>query len=212
MEHLKKPNLKDVTVTGGMWEQKDRLNRETSIYSVYDRFSDTGRFSAIINGWHEGMEHKPHIYWDSDVAKWLEGAAYIIAKHPDKKLEAMCDETIEAIAKRQDADGYFNSYFQQCEPEAKFTRRVDHEMYCCGHFIEAAVAYAEATSKTLLLDVVKKYVDLIEKVFINEKSAPFYTPGHEEIELALVRLYEYTNDKKYLEMSKYFIETRGRNK
>ena len=165
-----------------MWEKKDRLNRETSIYSVYDRFSDTGRFSAIIDGWHEGMEHKPHIYWDSDVAKWLEGAAYIIAKHPDKKLEAMCDETIEAIAKRQDADGYFNSYFQQCEPEAKFTRRVDHEMYCCGHFIEAAVAYAEATGKTLLLDVVKKYVDLIEKVFIKEKSAPFFTPGHEEIE------------------------------
>ena len=162
MEHLRKPNLKDVTVTGGMWEQKDRLNRETSIYSVYDRFSDTGRFSAIINGWHEGMEHKPHIYWDSDVAKWLEGAAYIIAKHPDARLEAMCDETIEAIAKRQDADGYFNSYFQQCEPDAKFTRRVDHEMYCC--------------------------------------------------ELALVRLYEYTNDKKYLEMSKYFIDERGRNK
>lgn len=212
MEHLKKPNLKDVTVTGGMWEQKDRLNRETSIYSVYDRFSDTGRFSAIINGWHEGMEHKPHIYWDSDVAKWLEGAAYIIAKHPDARLEAMCDETIEAIAKRQDADGYFNSYFQQCEPDAKFTRRVDHEMYCCGHFIEAAAAYAEATGKTLLLDVVKKYVDLIEKVFIKEKSAPFFTPGHEEIELALVRLYEYTNDKKYLEMSKYFIDERGRNK
>lgn len=212
MEHLKKAELKDVTVTGGIWEQKDRLNRQTSIYSVYDRFSDTGRFSAIINGWHEGMEHKPHIFWDSDIAKWLEGAAYILEKHSDKKLEAMCDETINAIAKRQDANGYFNSYFQQCEPEAEFTRRVDHEIYCCGHLIEAAIAYAGATGKTTLLDVVKKYVDLIEKIFIKEKSAPFYTPGHEEIELALVRLYEYTKDKKYLEMSKYFIDARGRNK
>jgi len=211
MEHLKTPSLSDATVTGGYWAQRDKINREVSIYSVYDRFSDTGRFSAIENGWKEGEPNKPHIFWDSDVAKWIEGAAYIIKKHPDKKLEEICDRTIAAIVRRQDSDGYFNSYFQTCEPEAKFTRRVDHELYCLGHFIEAGVAYADATGKTRLIDAMIKYTSLVEKVFITDRSAAYYTPGHEEIELALIKLWHYTSDRKYLEMSRYFLDERGKH-
>lgn len=211
MYNLKSPSLSDVTVTGGYWAQRDKINREVSIYSVYNRFSDTGRFSAIENGWHEGMDYTPHIYWDSDVAKWIEGAAYIIKKHPDKKLEEICDRTIAAISARQRQDGYFNSYFLSCEPDAIFTRRVDHELYCLGHFIEAGIAYEDATGKTELIDAMIKYTLLVEKVFITEHSAPYYTPGHEEIELALVKLYHYTQDKKYLDMSRYFIEERGKH-
>lgn len=211
MQNLKPLTLSDATVTGGYWAQRDKINREVSIYSVYNRFSDTGRFAAIENGWHEGMDYTPHIYWDSDVAKWIEGAAYIIKKHPDNKLEEICDRTISAISARQREDGYFNSYFLSCEPDAIFTRRVDHELYCLGHFIEAGIAYADATGKTELIDSMIKYTNLVEKVFITEHSAPYYTPGHEEIELALVKLYHYTGDRKYLDMSKYFIEERGKH-
>ena len=97
------------------------------------------------------------------------------------------------------------------EPEARFTRRTDHELYCAGHLIEGAIAYAEATGKTRLLEVAEKYVALIDRVFRVEHSAAFDTPGHEEIELALVRLYRYAGKKEYLTLASYFIETRGRS-
>ncbi|MDD6799411.1 MAG: glycoside hydrolase family 127 protein, partial [Firmicutes bacterium] len=103
----------------------------------------------------------------------------------------------------------FNSYFQTCEPEARFTRRMDHELYCCGHFIEAAVAYYNATGKDKLLRAMCRYADLVEKVFKIEHTASFYTPGHEEIELALVKLYRCTGEKRYLELSEYFLNERS---
>ena len=198
-----------VTITGGFWAQKQKLVRDVSVHNVYDRFCDTGRFAALNFDWKEGDPNKPHIFWDSDIAKWLETAAYLIEKSPEPELEKIVDDTVDLIGQRQMDDGYFNIYFQMFDLEHRFTYRTDHELYCAGHLMEAAVAYYHATGKAKFLQIMCRYADLIERVFKIEKSAAFTTPGHEEIELALVRLYHATGEKRYLELSKFFIDMRG---
>lgn len=202
-------SYKNVNITGGFWRNLQELNSRVTINAVYDRFNETGRFEAFKFNWKEGMPFQPHIFWDSDVAKWMEAVAYITAKNPSPDLEKKFDSLAELIEKNQADDGYFNIYYMVVEPGKRFTNRDCHELYCLGHLIEAAVAYFEATGKDKLLKCVCRYADLVEKVFKIEKSAAFYTPGHEEIELALVRLYHCTGEKRYLELSKYFIDTRG---
>ncbi len=191
---------------------KQELNRKVSINSVYDRFDETGRIGAFNFDYKEGDEKRPHIFWDSDVAKWMEGAAYIMKHHDAPDLEAKVAALVEKIKKNQGEDGYFNIYFTVVEPNARFTDRDKHELYCAGHLMEAAVAYASVSGKTEFLDCMEKYADYINKVFIEEKSAAFYTPGHQEIELALIRMYRYTGKKKYLDMATYFLNTRGTKK
>lgn len=203
--------FEQVELTDGFLFDKQELNRNTTIYSVYDRFYDTGRITAFDFQWKEGDPNQPHYFWDSDVAKWIEGASYILHRHPTPELEAKIDDLVTKIQKNQGEDGYFNIYFTVVEPNERFQNRDHHELYCAGHLMEAAVAYAEATGKTDLLTCMEKYADYIAKVFIEEKSAGFFTPGHEEIELALVRMYRHTKKKKYLDMAAYFINTRGVN-
>lgn len=200
----------NTNITGGFWKNRQDINRKTSVFAVRDRFEDTGRFEAFKFNWTEdGDEPTPHIFWDSDVAKWLESCAYIIAKAPDKELEDKVEQVIDLIEKNQCEDGYFNIYFTVCEPELRFTNRDCHELYCAGHLAEAAVAYYEATGKDRFLRLMEKYMDYIERVFVEEKSAEFTSPGHEEIELALVRMYRTTGKKKFLDLAKHFIDVRG---
>ncbi len=188
---------------------KQELNRNVTINAVYDRFDETGRIGAFNFDYKEGDPHRPHIFWDSDVAKWMEGAAYIMKHDNRPDLEEKIDALVEKIKKNQGEDGYFNIYFTVIEPNARFTDRDKHELYCAGHLMEAAVAYASVTGKTEFLNCMEKYADYINKIFIEEKSAQFFTPGHQEIELALIRMYRYTGKKKYLDMATYFINTRG---
>lgn len=198
-----------VDLTNGYLFEKQELNRTTTIQAVYDRFDETGRIGAFRFEWKEGEEPKPHIFWDSDVAKWMEGAAYILKKHEDAGLAKKIDDLVALIKKNQGEDGYFNIYFTVVEPEKRFTNRDWHELYCAGHLMEAAVAVAEATGKTDLLDCMEKYADYIHKVFVVEKSAAFATPGHEEIELALMKMYHYTGKRKFLDLCAHFINARG---
>ena len=199
----------EVTIKGGFLHKLQELNRKVTIHAVYDRFADTGRFSALDCAWKEGDEIKPHIFWDSDVAKWIESAAYILAKSPDAALEEKVERAIDAMEAHQWEDGYLNSDYTAVEPENRFTNRDHHELYCCGHLIEAAVAYYEATGKDRFLHMMEKYVALVDRVFRVEHSAVFDTPGHEEIELALVRLYRCTGKKQYLDLAAHFVNTRG---
>lgn len=197
------------TITGGFWKKRQDLCRNVTVNAVYDRFEETGRFEALKMDWKEGMPKKPHIFWESDVTKWIEGAAYFLKQHRDPSLEARIDELVDRMEKTQDEDGYLNTYFTVVEPDARFTRRTDHELYCAGHLIEGALAYYDATGKDAMLRVAIKYTDLIDRTFRVEHSASFDTPGHEEIELALVKLYRHTHEKRYLELAEYFINTRG---
>ncbi len=205
-------NFKNVSITDGFWRDMQQKNINTTINAVYKRFNETGRFEAMKCNWKEGMDKKPDVYWDSDVAKWIEGAAYILSKHYDADLEAKVEETIDDIEKNQDESGYFNVYYLVVEPENRFKNRLDHELYCAGHLIEAAVTYYETCGKDRFLKLMMKYADYIYKVFAQDKSAAFITPGHEEIELALLRLYRCTSNKKYFELCKFFIENRGKHK
>lgn len=196
---------------GGYWSERIELNRAFTIPAVFDRFKDTGRIDAFRCDWKEGDDFKPHIFWDSDVAKWIEGAAYSLEKHPDEKLEAKIDEIVGQIEKNQWDDGYFNIFYTVCREEKRFTDRMNHELYCAGHLMEAAVAYYYATGKDKLLRCMCRYADLIDRIFRVEGSADFLTPGHEEIELALVKLSECTGEEKYLNLSRWFVDTRGNN-
>ena len=199
----------NVDVTGGFWYEKQKLIKNVSMHNVYKRFAETGRFEAFNFTWREGDENKPHVYWDSDVAKWIEAVGYISMKERVPELEKIADDVIDAIEKNRMPDGYFNSYFGHIEPEARFTRRNDHELYCLGHLIEAAIAYKRGTGKDKLLRLMTDYADLVYRVFYEEKSADFLTLGHQEIELALVKLYRETKNKKYLDLALYFVNARG---
>ncbi len=204
-------NFQNVSITDGFWKQRQDINRSSTAQAVYDRFTETYRFSSLECKWEEGMPNKPHVYWDSDVAKWLEGAAYLLAEKSDAHLEKLCDDAIDAIIRNQLSDGYFNSHYLVCKNEQRFTERNNHELYCAGHLMEAACAYYQATGKKALLEAMCKYADLINDVFYVQQSAPYATPGHQEIELALLRLYEVTGTEKYLELAKFFLSARGNN-
>ena len=208
-EKDRRVTCQDLDITGGFWKEKQELFRRVTVDAVYDRFEETGRFEALNCSWKEGMPNKPHIFWDSDVVKWIEGAAYFLLKQKDEKLEAKVDDLVGRMEKQQWEDGYLNSYVTAVEPEERLQRRTHHELYCAGHLIEAAVAYAQATGKKKLLEIAEKYTALIDRVFRQEHSAAFDTPGHEEIELALYRLYEYTGKESYRELAEYFVDTRG---
>ncbi len=208
---MKNLSFKYTKINGGFWKFYNELNKDSVVKNVYERFKETGRFDALRCDWREGRPNKPHVFWDSDVAKWIEGVAYIIETVKNSELESLVDEMVNNIAENQRADGYFNSYYQTIEPSKVFTNRSMHELYCTGHMIEAAIAYHKATGKDKLLNCVLKNVDMIYRVFVEEQSANFVTPGHEEIELALLKLYEYLGDEKHLELARFFIDQRGNN-
>ena len=202
-------NYRNVNLNKGYWKDKQLLNENVTINSVYDRFYDTGRIEAFKFEYKEGDDKRPHFFWDSDIAKWIEGAAYILNNKSDKELENKIDYIVDLIEKNQLDDGYFNIYFTVVEPGKRFTNRDCHELYCAGHLMEAAVAYFEATGKDKFLKCMEKYAECIEREFMINKTAKFITPGHEEIELALVKMYRCTNNRKYLDMAKFFIDNRG---
>ena len=148
------------------------------------------------------------VFQDSDVAKWLEAAAYSLALRKDEALERRCDEVIALIGRAQQKDGYLNTYFTVKEKGRRWTDLQEaHELYCAGHMMEAAVAWYECTGKRNLLDIMCRMADHIYTHFITEKAPGF--PGHPEVELALVRLYGATGEKRYLELARHFIDVRG---
>ena len=208
---MKNLNFDCTIINDGFWRFYDVLNRKSVVKNVYNRFKETGRFDALRCDWREGAPNKPHIFWDSDVVKWMEGVAYLMEESPEPELEALVDKMIDNIAQNQRSDGYFNSYFLSVEPSKIFTNRDWHELYCVGHTIEAAIAYHKATGKDKLLNCVLQNVDMIYRVFVEEQGAAFVTPGHEEIELALLKLYDYLGDEKHLELARFFIDQRGNN-
>ena len=205
---MKLIDFRKTDLTDGFWKKQVDIVSEVSVYNVYKRFEETGRFAALNCTWKPGDPYEPHIFWDSDIAKWIESVAFIIEKRPCPELEKVVDEVAVAMEKNADEYGYFNScYLVHDKP--RWSDRTDHELYCAGHLVEAAVAYYVATGKRKLLDVMEKYLDYIYQVFVVDGSADFKTPGHEEIELALIKLYNLTENEKYLKLCAFFIDNRG---
>lgn len=198
-----------VEMKDGFWHSKQKLNREVTIFAVLEQFQKTGRFDALQCNWKPGMPNKPHIFWDSDIAKWVESAAYILQKGPDERLESICEWVIDQIEKNRTSEGYFNSFYLTVEPQGRWQGRGNHELYCAGHWIEAAVAYYEATGRDRFLHMMEEFARYIQQVFVKEQSASFVTPGHEEIELALYKLYRCTGKTEYRDLSKFFLDNRG---
>jgi DUF1680 family protein len=148
---------------------------------------------------------------DSDLYKVIEGAAYSLKIHPDPELEKYVDSVIDKIAAAQWEDGYLYTFYSlpRHQPEKRWTDvQNKHELYCAGHFFEAAVAYYQTTGKRKILDVAIKLADYIDSVFGPGKK--YDVPGHEEIEIGLVKLYGVTSEKRYLELAKFFLDERGR--
>ncbi|MFD1674479.1 glycoside hydrolase family 127 protein [Alicyclobacillus fodiniaquatilis] len=213
-------SLQQVRIQDAFWSKYETLIRDTVLpyqwKALNDELPDTEPSYAIHNfqvaaGLKEG-EFGGMVFQDSDLAKWLEAVAYSLATHPDAALEQLADEAIDLIVRAQQPDGYLNTYFTIKEPDKRWTNIQDcHELYCAGHMMEAAVAYYQATGKRALLDAMCKFADYIDTVFGPEAGKIQGYPGHQEIELALVKLYHVTGETRYLQLSAYFINQRGQS-
>jgi DUF1680 family protein len=199
-----------VTLTDPFWAPRMEVNRAVTIPTQFEIHKKTGRLGAWDLKWKKGDPNPPHVFWDSDLAKTMEAASYSLLTHPDKKLERQLDSIIAKMAKAQRKDGYLNSHYIAVEPKNRWTNLRDkHELYCAGHLIEAAVAHYHATGKRNFLDVMIRYADHIALMFGPKRGQLRGYCGHQEIELALVKLYHATGNQKYFDLAQYFIEERG---
>jgi uncharacterized protein len=207
-----------VSINGGFWDSLQQQVGQVTLGHIYNEMRHQGQLDALrldqrmhrgreeANGWYWGGS----IFWDSDVAKWLEAASAYLQHQKDAKLETLVDGTIELLAGAQQQDGYLNSHILTWRPRHRFKNLRDlHELYCAGHLIEAAVTHRLATGKDTLLNIATRLADHLATVFGDgSNQLPGYC-GHPEIELALIRLYRLTHEQRYLDLSRFFVEQRG---
>ncbi len=202
-------NFSQVTITDNFWKPKIELvATKTLAACIYQTEVATPRiknFDKVARK--KGEKHEGIFYDDSDVFKALEAMAYSLKTHPSKEMEAKCDEWIDKIAAAQQPDGYLNTMYTLNEPQNRYTDMSMHEDYNCGHMIEAAVAYYNATGKRKLLDVSIRWADHFDSLFGPGKK--HWVTGHQELELALVKLYRVTKDQKYLNLAAWLLSERG---
>ncbi len=185
------------------WEALNGRVTDERVSSCIDNF-------RIAAGEKQG-KHSGAVFQDTDAYKWLEAAAFCIQIGKGDALRERADDLIGLIERAQQPDGYLNTFFTIDSPELRWKNLTEgHELYCAGHLIEAAVAYYNATNSVQLLEVAKRFADLIATVFGPEEGKCKGYPGHQEIELALVKLYRVTHDEKYLALAKHFLAERGK--
>ena len=149
------------------------------------------------------------VFQDSDFSKWIEAVGYTLTNHPDPELERIADEAIDIVCAAQQDNGYLDTYYIINGMDKIFTNLRDlHELYCFGHLVEGAVSYYQATGKDKLLKAAMRFADYIDSYFGPEKCKGY--PGHEIAEMALVRLYEVTGEERYLNLSRFFLDERGK--
>ncbi|RYG49800.1 glycoside hydrolase family 127 protein [bacterium] len=198
-----------VQVTDAFWGGYfDRLV-ETTLPHEYRQIVETGRLKNLERAAEGETGGYEGIYFnDSDVYKWLEAVGYALALRPNEELKAMANRAIRAIQNAQEPDGYLNSYFQLEKPNDKWKNLgAMHEMYCGGHLIEAGVAWHEALGDDRLLEVSRRFADHLDARFGPGKVRGYC--GHEEVELALVRLGRATGETRYTELARWMVEERG---
>lgn len=208
-----------VSIKGDFWGKRQQVIRNTAIpyqwKALNDKVPGAIPSNAIKNfriaAGEVEDEFGGRVFQDSDVYKWLEAVGYQLGLGENNELESIADKVIDLIGKTQQPDGYVNTYFTVKAPEERWSNLRDlHELYCAGHMFEAAVAYYYGTGKKKFLDISCRYADYIDEVFGAEPGKIRGYDGHEEIELSLVKLYKATGEKKYLKLSEFFINERGK--
>lgn len=210
--HLHTLPLNAVSIRSGFWAKQQQLNRNASLPHGYAMLIEAGNLHnmRVAAGLEEGS-FKGLWFTDSDLYKWLEAAAWELAREPDAELQRMVDSVIPLIEAAQMEDGYINTYYQIVKPESRWVDMDHgHELYCAGHLIEAAVAFHNALGDDRLLQVATKLTNHLYTLF--GPNGRDETDGHPESELALIALYRVTGDPRHLELGKLFIDRRGRNR
>lgn len=202
-------NFSDVNITDDFWKPKidnvATITLKACIYQTEIKSPRIRNFEKVARA--KGEKHEGIYYDDSDVYKALEAMGYSLKTHPDPMLEMKADDWIDKIAAAQLPDGYLNTYYTLGDISKRWTDVEKHEDYCAGHLIEAAIAYYDATGKRKLLDVAIRFANHIDSTFRIPNKHWF--SGHEEIELALVKLYKITNDARYLKLADWYLQQRG---
>jgi len=212
-----RPDLVIMEMHDAFWDSRMETTWSNTLPSVHKQLVETGRLEAFRLNWKPGDSKQPHYFWESDVAKWVEGLCYaidkmMVADGRRKQFMSWIDEAVELIAGAQQPDGYINVYYTVVEPTKRWTNVVKtHELYCAGHLLEAAIAHFTVTKSTRFLDVMCRYVDYIGRVFGPGKDQLNGYPGHQELELALMRLYHVRPKLGYLQLAEFFVEERGKN-
>ncbi|MBK7870672.1 MAG: glycoside hydrolase family 127 protein [Saprospiraceae bacterium] len=208
--HYEPVNFSQVTINDAFWKPKlDKVataTLEACIHQTEEKTPRIRNFEKVARK--QGEQHEGIYYDDSDVYKALEAMAYALKNHPDAALEQKADDWIDKIAAAQLPDGYLNTYYTLGDLSKRWTDMEKHEDYCAGHLIEAAVAYYNTTGKRKLLDVAIRFADHIDATF-RLQNRPWVS-GHQEIELALMKLYHVTQNERYLKLSDWFLDQRGR--
>lgn len=212
--------LGDIQINDNFWNKYIKLVKNVIIPYQWDILND--RLEGVelshcldnfkIAAGEKDGEFAGAVFQDTDLAKWLEAVAFTLSTTKDEKLERTADKVIDLIEKAQCEDGYINTYFTIKEPTLRWSNLTEgHELYTAGHLLEAAVAYYNATGKDRFLNIMIRFADLICETFGPKEDQIHGYPGHQEIELALVKLYEITKNRKYTDTAKYFLDERGKS-
>lgn len=208
LKMIEQIDFSHVKINDNFWSPRLSKHVSATLPVCIDQIENqTGRIRNLENAAKGEGEHSGIFFDDSDVYKALEGMAYSLINNPDPELEKKADEWIDKFAAAQQPDGYINTFYTLTGLDKRWTNMDKHEMYCAGHMIEAGVAYYQATGKRKLLDVCIRMTDHMMSQFGPGKR--HWVPGHEEIELALVKLYQTTQEQKYLDFAYWLLEERG---
>jgi uncharacterized protein len=201
--------LKDVRI-GGFWGERQALDRAVVLPAIHDQLEKTGVIGALRLTWKPGMPDAPRPSTEADLARWIEAACLTLASHPDPELTRQVDDLVDLFVRAQQPDGYINAYYTVVEPGRRFTDLRDKgELSSAGHILEAAMAHHEATGEFRFLNVALRYIDLIGSLLGSGEYQKHGYPGYPGIEMALVDHYRSTGERRYLELSRYFVHQRG---
>src|ERR1700710_1146371 len=214
---IKPVPLTQVKFDDTFWSPRIETNRTATIPASFARCESTGRVKNFqMAAEHKGKFCTTYPFDDTDIYKTIEGASYSLASYPDPKLSAYIDSLITIIGKAQEPDGYLYTArsIDPLHPQAWAgaerwvnEQKMSHELYNCGHMYEAAAAHFMATGKRNFLNIALKNADLLVRTFGPDKL--HVAPGHEIVEMGLVRLYRISGKKEYLTLAKFFIDQRG---
>lgn len=197
-----------VSITGGFWASRQRVNRDVLLPTAAERLEEAGNFHnlRLAAGKTRGT-YRGRVFYDSDVYKWLESLSWEQGREPSAQFAEWHHQTTNLLADTQEPDGYLNSYFQVSGDDRFTDLASGHELFCAGHLIQAAIADNRVAGDDHLLRVARRFADLLTNTFGPDRRHG--VPGHPEIEMALVELYRLTGNRPYLDLAQYFVDARG---